>query len=122
MLFACACAAQPLSADLRVRVPGGLRGLAAGRLARRLCEELADGEAIWQRALGERYESVRHRYARRTAWRSRGLSELLRADEDTQHAVRARLERWLADGGSIDTLGSELEAALVHERTPAKFA
>jgi hypothetical protein len=120
MLFACTCAAS--STGAAERVPAGLRGLAAGRLAQRLAGELAGEEGVWQRALGPRYESLRHRYAPRTAWRSRGLSELLRTDDDTRRAVCARLERWLASGGRLAALAAELEAALVHERTPAKFA
>ncbi|HZE03895.1 MAG TPA: hypothetical protein VE127_01655, partial [Solirubrobacteraceae bacterium] len=65
---------------------------------------------------------VRHRCARRTAWRSLGLSELLRDDEVARSAVTRRLERWVADGGLVATLPAELEAAIVHARTPARFA
>jgi hypothetical protein len=120
MLFACTCAAtDPTPAE---RVPAGLRRLAAGRLALQLTGELGRDEQLWQRALGRRYDSVRHRYARRTTWRSRGLAELVRDDESTRRAVSARLGRWLADGGRLAALAGELEAALVHERTPSRFA
>ncbi|HEY6526570.1 MAG TPA: hypothetical protein VIY10_22480, partial [Solirubrobacteraceae bacterium] len=71
---------------------------------------------------GDRYESVRHRCARRTTWRSLGLSDLLRGDELSRTAVTRRLERWMADGGLLPTLAGELEAAIVHARTPARFA
>ncbi len=65
---------------------------------------------------------MRHRYARRTTWRDRGLADLLACDEATHSAVRRRLERWLTEGGRLPALAAELEAALVHERTPARFA
>jgi hypothetical protein len=119
MLFACACAAAPIRGQ---RVPAGLRGLAAARLATVLCAELGEDEQLWLRALGDRYESVRHRYARRTTWRNRGLSELVRRDEETRRAVSARLERWLVDGGRRAALAGELEATLVQVRTPATLA
>jgi hypothetical protein len=120
MVFACAC--TPATQASRARLQGGLRALAAGRFAELLCRELADSEEAWARALADRYDSVRHRCAQRTTWRSRGLSELLRADEVSRKAVVARLEHWMANGGVRARLGDELEAALVHARTPAKFA
>lgn len=120
MLFACACA--PAQDTNPARLRGGLRSLAAGRFARLLAAELSGGEEVWVTALRERYPSVRHRCAPRTAWRSRGLSDLLRADETARRAVTARLEHWLAAGGELVTLAAELEAALVHARTPARFA
>lgn len=120
MLFACACA--PSQTGDPARLGEGLRALAAGRFAELLCAELQAGEAPWMHALAGRYASVRHRCAPRTTWRSRGLSDLLRVDERTRGAVRARLERWLAGGGALPLLGAELEAALVHARTPARFA
>jgi hypothetical protein len=120
MVFACACA--PTMEVAPVRFQAGLRALAAPRFAQLLGRELAESEAAWTRALGDRYESVRHRCARRTAWRSHGLSDLLRGDEIARGAVARRLERWMADGGLVATLAAELEAAIVHARTPARFA
>jgi hypothetical protein len=120
MVFACACA--PARQRDPARLQTGLRALAAGRFARLLCAELADSEDAWVRALGDRYDSVRHRCAPRTSRRSRGLSELLGADEAALSAVAARLERWMVDGGVLPALAGELEAAVVHARTPAKFA
>lgn len=120
MLFACACA--PSQSGDPARLGEGLRALAAGRFAERLCAELESNEDAWVHALAGRYASVRHRCAPRTTWRSRGLSDLLRVDDRTRSAVRARLERWLAAGGTLALLGAELEAALVHARTPARFA
>jgi 2-polyprenyl-6-methoxyphenol hydroxylase-like FAD-dependent oxidoreductase len=120
MLFACTCAADP-SAPAE-RVPAGLRGLTAVRAALQLTGELARDEHLWERALGQRYDSVRHRYARRTTWRNRGLADLMRDNGAVQRAVTARLQRWLTEGGRLAALAGELEAALVHERTPARFA
>jgi hypothetical protein len=124
MLFACTCAIpQPgeFAPGTARRIPTGLRSLAAGRMALALTGELARDEDLWRRTLGPRYDSVRHRYARRTTWRDRGLADLL-SDEATHRAVKRRLERWLTDGGRLPALSGELEAALVHERTPARFA
>jgi hypothetical protein len=120
MVFACACA--PVAHTNPSRLQDGLRALAAPRFATLLCRELAESEDAWTHALGDRYESVRHRCARRTTWRSLGLSELLRGDETSRKAVATRIERWLADGGLLPTLAGELEAAIVHARTPARFA
>lgn len=120
MLFACACAPTQEADPTRLRT--GLRALAAPRFAEALCAELSREEAAWPLALGDRYASVRHRCAPRTAWRSRGLSDLLRDDERTREAVTVRLERWLSGGGALPALAAELEAALVHARTPPRFA
>ena len=120
MVFACACA--PALRKDPVRFQAGLRAVAAPRFAELLARELAESEEAWTRALGDRYESVRHRCARRTTWRSLGLSDLLRGDEMSRKAVTRRLERWMADGGLLPTLAGELEAAIVHARTPARFA
>lgn len=120
MLFACACA--PGHQDNPARLRSGLRTVGSGRFAARLSAELAAREEPWMHALGERYRSVRHRCAPRTTWRSRGLSELVRGDERARVAVTTRLERWLAGGGAAASLGAELEAALVHARTPPRFA
>lgn len=120
MVFACAC--TPAAQTNRARLQTGLRSLAAGRFAELLGQELADGEEAWIRALGDRYESLRHRCAPRTTWRSRGLSDLLLADESARLAVVTRLERWLAGGARLRALADELEAAVVHARTPARLA
>lgn len=120
MAFACACA--PDNRTSGDRLQAGLRQLAAHRIAQLLCAELTTSEQPWCKALSDRYGSVRHRYARRTPWRSRGLAELIRTDEPARAAVTQRLERWIADGGRPAALAGELEAALVHTRTPAKFA
>ncbi|HEY1566468.1 MAG TPA: hypothetical protein VGF68_05600 [Solirubrobacteraceae bacterium] len=120
MVFACACA--PAMRMDPVRFQAGLRAVAAPRFATLLCRELAESEEAWTRALGDRYDSVRHRCARRTTWRSLGLSDLLRGDERSRQAVTRRLERWMGDGGLLPTLAGELEAAIVHARTPARFA
>jgi hypothetical protein len=120
MLFACALAPGRDAKPARLRT--GLRSLAAARIGRALAAELAAGEEPWVAALGDRYDSVRHRCAPRTTWRSRGLSDLLRLDEPSRRAVAARLEQWLVGGGGLDRLGAELEAAIVHARTPARFA
>jgi hypothetical protein len=120
MVFACACA--PAQHRDPARLQSGLRALAAGRFAMLLCADLAESEDAWVRALGDRYDSVRHRCAPRTSRRSRGLSELLRADGAALNAVAARLERWMVDGGVLPALAGELEAAVVHVRTPPKFA
>jgi hypothetical protein len=120
MVFACACA--PAMRMDPGRFQAGLRAVAAPRFAELLCRELAESEEAWTRALGDRYESVRHRCARRTTWRSLGLSDLLRGDDTSRKAVTTRLERWMADGGLLGALAGELEAAIVHARTPARFA
>jgi hypothetical protein len=120
MLFACACAPARQTDAARLRM--GLRSVAAGRIADLLSGELAAGEDVWATALGERYSSVRHRCAPRTTWRSRGLSDLLRDDATSRRAVAGRLEQWLIAGGDLAALAPELEAALVHARTPARFA
>jgi hypothetical protein len=120
MLFARTCTAD--ASVPNERVPAGLRGLTAGRAALQLTRELAGDEQLWRRALGQRYDSVRHRYARRTTWRTRGLAELMRDNEAVQGAVNARLQRWLTHGARLGALAGELEASLVHERTPPRFA
>ena len=120
MLFACALAPGRDADPARLRT--GLRSLAAARTAGALTAALAAAEEPWVSALGDRYGSVRHRCAPRTAWRSRGLSDLLQVDDTARRAVAARLEQWLAGGGGLDGLAAELEAAIVHARTPARFA
>jgi hypothetical protein len=119
-VFACACGPAPPQRPQWL--PASLRRIYAGRLAELLCLELSDREAVWLRALGDRYGSLRHRCAPRTMFRSRGLSDLLRDDPDCRAAVRARLERWVASGADLSRLAGELEAAVVHARTPARMA
>jgi hypothetical protein len=121
LLVACACA--PLDAHglgwLRTR----LLRLAADRWAELLASELREaGEPLWRRALGARYPSVHQRCAPRTSWRTLGLSAALRSDQRTYDTLRLRLSRWLADGGELERLPAELEAALVLGRTPGRLA
>jgi hypothetical protein len=97
--------------------------LAADRWASLLAGELRDAdEAVWERALGDRYESVRRRYAPRTKWRTGELSGLLAIDQRPLEALRKRLSRWLAEGRDFAGLAAELETAFVQTRTPARLA
>jgi hypothetical protein len=92
-------------------------------LAAGVTSELRDaGEESWERALGERYASVRRRYAPRTKSGSRGLREAVRTDAHTREALSGRLGRWLAEGAHFTSLAAELEAAFVHSRTPGAVA
>lgn len=119
-VLACACAAPgPAAPDW---LPGSLRRISAAQIARVLTGELARGETVWLRALGGRYGSLRHRCAPRTALRSRGLADLVRSDDRCRAAIVGRLEAWLAAGGTLATLPGELEAAIVHARTPSRLA
>jgi len=120
MVFACACAPAPAPSPARLRE--SLRTLAAARFASAMCDAFAIDEAPWRRALGDRYDSVRHRCAHRTTWRSRGLAERLRTDDAARTALTARLERWICAGGEAPLLPSELEAALVHASARPRFA
>jgi hypothetical protein len=120
LLVACACA--PLDGRGAQWLGPRLRRLAAARWAQLIVDTLsAADEDWWQRALGERYESVRRRCAPRTTWRVRGLA-VLASDERTREALRARLERWLAAGAELERLPDELEASLVQSRTPPRVA
>ena len=119
-VLACACAVPGATAP--EWLPGSLRRVSAGRIAQLLAGELARGEAIWRRTLGDGYGSLRHRCAPRTVLRSRGLSELLRGDASCREAVAERLEVWVAAGGTLSTLPGVLEAAVVHARTPSRLA
>jgi hypothetical protein len=97
--------------------------LAADRWASLLTSELRDGgDELWRRVLGERYESVRQRYAPRTKRRVGDLSELLSRDEQPLAALQKRLARWLAEGAEFDGLSTEVEAAFVQTRTPTRLA
>lgn len=121
LLVARACAPlQPGAVDwLRSRM---LR-LAAERWAELLTEELRSaGEDLWRRVFGERYESIRNRYAPRTAWRTRDLSKVLVSDANTVDAIRRRLANWFVQSRDLDRLPTELEAAFVETRTPARLA
>lgn len=121
LLVACACA--PLTGHGRRWLRDRLLGLAAGRWSLLLVGELkAADETLWQRLLGARYESVHRRCAPRSNWRTLGLSDLVRSDAQVTESLRQRLARWLAGGGAFELLPAELEAALVHGRTPARLA
>lgn len=125
MVFACACVREePVGGGSVAHdwVGASLRRVSARRLAELLVAELCRGEAVWLRALDGGYGSLRHRCAPRTPFRSRGLSDLLRSDEDCRAAVAARLERWVAAGCDRAQLPAELEAAVVHVRTPSRLA
>lgn len=120
MVFAYACG--PVTAKSPEWLARSLRRISAPRIAAQLCEELSRSEAVWRAALGDGYTSLRHRCAPRTALRSRGLADLLRADPACRAAVTASLERWVISGGVLTDLPRELEAAVVHVRTPARLA
>ncbi|HEY3773421.1 MAG TPA: hypothetical protein VGL69_10535 [Solirubrobacteraceae bacterium] len=120
MVFAYACG--PVTAKSPEWLARSLRRISAPRIAAQLCGELSKRENVWKVALGDGYASLRHRCAPRTVIRSRGLADLLRADTDCRVAVTARLERWVISGGELKDLPRELEAAVVHVRTPARLA
>jgi hypothetical protein len=121
LLVACACA--PLDGHGRGWLRERLLRLASDRWAGLLAAELrAADEALWQRALGERYVSVHRRCAPRSARQTLGLSDLLHNDPKVFNALRQRLSRWLTDGGSLEQLPGELEATFVYGRTPARLA
>ena len=123
MVFACACGPAPGPAGAGPEwLQASLRRIAATRLAELIGADLARSEAIWLLVLGDRYGSLRHRCAPRTTLRSRGLAELLADDADCRRAVITRLERWVAAGGHPDELAAEIEAAVVHARTPSRLA
>ena len=121
VIVASACA--PLAGRGATWMRPRLLRLAANRWATLLTTELrAGGEDPWRRALGERYESVRVRYAPRTKRRSGTLSQLLERDQGPMVALRKRLSRWLAEGGRFEALADEVEAAFVQTRTPERLA
>jgi hypothetical protein len=120
VLIACACARIERFDPVALRL--GLLRPAAQRWADRIAEELRKAdEQVWRRALGDRYESVRLRYAHRTRLRVRELAELFRTDTTTVVALRERLARWVAAGCDLDALPLELEAAFAGTRTPARL-
>lgn len=121
LLVARACAPlEPGGVDwLRSRM---LR-LAAERWAGELTDQLCHSkEDLWRRVFGERYESIRSRYAPRTAWRTRELSRVLASDASTVDAIRRRLTGWLETSRDLDRLPTELEAAFIETRTPPRLA
>ena len=120
MVFAYACG--PVTAKSPEWLARSLRRISAPQIAAHLTAELSRSEGVWRAALGDGYASLRHRCAPRTVLRSRGLVDMLRADADCAVAVTARLERWVISGGDLEALPRELEAAVVHVRTPARLA
>ncbi len=120
LLVACACA--PLDEHVAQWLGPRLLKLAADRWSGLLVGELrrAD-EDLWRRVLGERYESVWRRFAPRGRWRTRELADLIR-DDDVAGAMQRQLSRWLAEGGHVERLPAQVEAAFVHSRTPDRLA
>ncbi len=121
LLVACACA--PLDSQVAVWLGPRLLRLAADRWAGLLVGELrrAD-EDLWRRVLSERYESVWRRFAPRGRWRTRELADLMAGDDDVAGAMQRQLSRWLAEGGHVERLPEQVEAAFVHSRTPDRLA
>ena len=121
LLVACACA--PLDSQVAVWLGPRLLRLAADRWAGLLVGELrrAD-EDLWRRVLGERYESVWRRFAPRGRWRTRELADLMAGDDDVAGTMQRQLSRWLAEGGHVERLPEQVEAAFVHSRTPDRLA
>jgi hypothetical protein len=121
LLVACACA--PLDSQVAVWLGPRLLRLAADRWAGLLVGELrrAD-EDLWRRVLGERYDSVWRRFAPRGRWRARELAVLIALDDDVAGGMQRQLSRWLAEGGHVERLPEEVEAAFVHTRTPDRLA
>jgi hypothetical protein len=121
LLVARACAPlEPGGVDwLRARM---LR-LAAERWAAQLTEQLRrSDEDLWRRVFAERYDLIRTRYAPRTAWRTRELSKVLVSDASTVDAIRRRLATWFVQSRDLERLPTELEAAFIETRTPARLA
>ena len=95
----------------------------AERWAAQLTEELCHrDEGLWRRVFGERYDLMRTRYAPRTAWRKRELSTVLATDSSTVDALRRRLAAWFVQSRDLERLPTELEAAFIETRTPARLA
>jgi hypothetical protein len=121
LLVACACA--PLDDQVARWLGPRLLKLAADRWAALLSAELRTAdEDLWRRVLGDRYESVWRRCAPRGRWRTRELADLLAKDDAVVVAMQGRLAHWLAEGGHPERLRDEVEAALVHGRTPDRLA
>jgi hypothetical protein len=121
LLVACACA--PLDSHVGEWLGPRLLKLAADRWASLLTGELrrAD-EDLWRRVLGDRYESVWRRFAPRGRWRTRELADLLASDDEVAASLQRQLSRWLAEGGHVERLPAQVEAAFVHSRTPDRLA
>jgi hypothetical protein len=121
LLVACACA--PLDEQVVGWLGPRLLKLAADRWAGLLTDELRGAdEQLWQRVLGERYESVWRRCAPRGRWRSRELADLLAHNDEVAASLQRQLARWLRDGARMERLTDEVEAAFVHSRTPDRLA
>jgi hypothetical protein len=121
LLVACACA--PLDSQVAVWLGPRLLRLAADRWAALLVGELRRGdEDLWRRVLGERYESVWRRFAPRGRWRTRELADLMARDDEVAGAMQRQLSRWLGEGGHVERLADQVEAAFVHTRTPDRLA
>jgi hypothetical protein len=121
VVVASACA--PINGRGAAWLAPRLLRLAADRWAGLLASELHGGdEAMWRRALGERYDSVRQRYAPRTRKTTGSLTDLLAQDHRPLEALHRRLSRWLAEGREFDGLAAEVEAAFVQTRTPHRLA
>lgn len=118
-----ACALAPLDDQVGSWLGPRLLKLAAERWAGLLIVELrrAD-EDLWRRVLADRYDSVWRRCAPRGRWRARELSDLMAGNDEVAATMERRLSRWLAGGGHIERLPSEVEAAFVHSRTPDRLA
>ena len=114
-LVASACAV--LNGRSAVRLRSQLAALAAARWAAMLAAQLRADEDLWRVALGDRYPSVRRRYAARTRWRTEELSELVASDPLLAQNVHRRLARWLADSWDFSRFPAELEAAFAQTRT-----
>jgi hypothetical protein len=112
-----------LDSQVAVWLGPRLLKLAADRWAGLLVGELRSAdEDLWRRVLGERYESVWRRFAPRGRWRTRELADLIAGDDDVAAAMQRQLSRWLAEGGHVDRLPDQVEAAFVHSRTPDRLA
>lgn len=109
----------PEAARIRLR----LLGLAAERWSALLVSSLRDAdEEPLRRALGDRYASVRARYAPRTRFSARELSVLLAREGPTTEALRRQLVRWQLDGFDLERLAERVEAAFVQARAPVRLA
>jgi hypothetical protein len=113
----------PLDQDRAQRTRERLLAIAAERWSQLLVAELgAAGEEPLRRALAERYDSVRARYAPRTRFHTRGLCSLLSTDGATAQAMRRQLVRWQLSGFNLEEIPGRLEAAFVQARSPIRLA
>jgi hypothetical protein len=44
------------------------------------------------------------------------------ADDEVARGMQRQLSRWLAEGGHVERLTDQVEAAFVHTRTPDRLA